>query len=169
MKQYLLCVFLLLLLTGSMASARDVDSLKMVLEGLPGDSTRVNTLNAIATGIFRSEPSEAIRYSEEAKVLAEQTEFRQGLALAHKNMGLGYYMQGQYPEAFKSWEPSLQIYEELGDYKMVANLLSNMGSIYYSIGKNVEAIEYFLRSLKIAEELSDSTRIGTLFLNECCP
>lgn len=158
-------LFLLLFLTGTIALAQDVDSLKTLLENQPWDSTRVNTLNAISSSVFRSEPDEALRYSEEAKDLAEQIDFRKGLALAHKNMGLGYYMQGQYPEAFKSWEPSLQIYEELGDYKMVANLLSNMGSIYYSIGKNVEAIEYFLRSLKIAEELSDSTRISTLFLN----
>lgn len=167
MRHFLLYLFIFFLLSGAKTSAQnsELDSLKVLLESQVEDTVKVNTLNAIAAAIFRSEPAEAIRYSEDAISLAEQIKFRKGLALAHKNLGLGYYMQANYTEAFRSWEPSLETYEELGDFKMVANLLSNMGSIYYSIGKNVEAIEYFLRSLKLAEELSDSTRISTLFLN----
>ena len=167
MRHYPIYLFLFFLLSGVNSSAQnaEIDSLKVLLENLAEDTMKVNTLNDIASAIFRSEPAEAIRYSEDAIALAEQINFRRGLALAHKNLGLGYYMQANYTEAFRSWEPSLETYEELGDFKMVANLLSNMGSIYYSIGKNVEAIEYFLRSLKLAEELSDSTRISTLFLN----
>jgi len=164
-RHYPLYLFVFFLLSGIIASAQDVDSLKVLVESQAEDTTKVNTLNAIASAVYRSEPDEALKYSEESRILAEEIDFSKGLALAHKNLGLGYYMQGNYAEAFRCWEPSLQIYEELGDYKMVANLLSNMGSIYYSIGKNVEAIEYFLRSLKMAEELLDSTRISTLFLN----
>ena len=167
MRPYFLYLFVFLLIAGAKSNAQstDIDSLKVLLESQGDDTLKVNTLNQIASVIFRSDPDEAISYSEEALLLADQIEFRKGQALAHKNQGLGYYMQGHYAEALKSWEPSLLIYEELGDYKMVANLLSNIGSIYYSTGKNVEAIEYFLRSLKMAEELSDSTRISTLLLN----
>ncbi|MCD4709371.1 MAG: tetratricopeptide repeat protein, partial [Bacteroidales bacterium] len=164
MKTYLLLFFLF---SGIMTSAQSgrVDSLKMALRNLDADTVKVNTLNAIADAVYRTDPDEAIRYSSEAKNLAELINFPKGVAGAYKNIGLGHYMQGDYADAFKNWEPSLKIYEELGDDQLVANLLSNQGSIYSTIGKNVEAIEYYLRALKMAEKLADSTRIGTLLLN----
>ena len=164
LKSYLL---LLLLLSGVIVNAQDVrvDSMKMLLRDMDADTTKVNTLNAIADALYRSDPHEAIRYSTEAKDLAEQIGFPRGLALAYKNLGLGFYMQGEYTDAFRNWEPSLEIYEELGDDQLVANLLNNMGAIYFSIGENVEALEYYLPALLMAEKLNDSTRISTLLLN----
>lgn len=160
-------IFLILLFTGAMGKAQDarVDSLRMTLLTMEEDSTKVNTLNAIADALYRSDPHEAIRYSTEALDLAGQIDFPRGEALAYKNLGLGFYMQGEYTEAFKNWEPSLEIYEELGDDQMVANLLNNMGAIYFSMGKNVEALGYYLPALRMAEKLADSTRISTLLLN----
>jgi len=132
---------------------------------MDADTTKVNLLNAIADALYRSDPHEAIRHSTEARDLAQKIDFPRGLALAYKNLGLGFYMQGEYTEAFKNWEPSLEIYEELGDDQLVANLLNNMGAIYFSIGKNVEALEYYLQALQMAEKLADSTRISTLLQN----
>jgi tetratricopeptide (TPR) repeat protein len=164
LKSYLLLV---LLLSGLIVNGQDarVDSLKMLLKEQGRDSTKVNTLNAIADALYRSDPAEAIRYSTEARSLAEQLDFPRGVALAYKNLGLGYYMQGEYTEAFRNWEPSLEIYRELGDDHLVANLLNNMGAIYFSIGKNVEALGYYLPALQMAEKLADSIRISTLLLN----
>lgn len=147
------------------AQNTQVDSLKQLLNGLGLDTARVNVLNEIADALFRTDPDGALQYGNEAKELAEMINYPKGEALAYKNLGLGFYMQGEYSEAFRNWEPSLVIYRELGDNQLVANLLSNMGAVYHSIGKNVEAIEHYLPALKIAEELSDSTRIGTLLLN----
>ena len=164
LKSYLL---LFLLLAGVFVNAQDVrvDSMKMLLREMGADTTRVNTLNAIADALYRSDPHEAIRYSTEALDLAEQLNFSRGEALAYKNLGLGFYMQGEYTEALRNWEPSLEIYEELGDDQLAANLLSNMGAIYYSIGKNVEALKNYLTALKMAEKLTDSTRISTSLMN----
>jgi serine phosphatase RsbU (regulator of sigma subunit)/Tfp pilus assembly protein PilF len=136
-----------------------------MLNGLGLDTARVIVLNEIADALYREDPDAAIQYGNEAKNLAEMINYPRGEALAYKNLGLGYYFQGEYTEAFRNWEPSLEIYRELGDDQLVANLLSNMGAIYHSIGKNVEAIEHYLPALIIAEALSDSIRIGTLLLN----
>jgi len=147
------------------AQDSSVDSLKALLRSQAQDSSRVNTLNEIAYTIHRDDPDEAIRYSTEARKLAELLSVPGGEALANKNIGLGYYMQGEFAEAVRYWEQSQALYEELGDDQMVANLLSNMGAIYFHTGKSVEAIELWLPALKMAEELADSTRIGTLLLN----
>ena len=167
MKSTNLVLFLFLLSIGITINAQDsrVDSLKSLLRNQAQDTSRVNMLNEIADAIHRANPDEAIRYSTEARKLAELLNFPRGEAMAYKNMGLGYYMQGEYTEAVRHWEPSLALYEELGDDQMVANLLSNLGAIYFHTGKSVEAIELWLPALKMAEELADSTRIGTLLLN----
>ncbi|MEA3461143.1 MAG: tetratricopeptide repeat protein [Bacteroidota bacterium] len=167
MKNLRVYPFLFLVFLGSIIRAQDayVDSLRLALRDLGLDTTRVHTLNAIATALYSSDPDVAIRYGTEAKELAELIDFPAGQALAYKNIGLGHYFQAEFTEAARNWESSLKIYEELSDDQLVANLLNNLGAIYHSIGNNVEALDLYLRALKMAEELSDSTRIGTLTLN----
>jgi len=159
--------FLFLLFLGSIIHAQDpyVDSLRMVLRDLGLDTTRVNTLNAIASAVYSTEPDKAISYGTEAKELAELISFPAGEALAYKNIGLGHYFHSDYAEAARYWESSLEIYEELENEQLIANLQSNLGAIYHSIGENVEAIEYYLKALKFAEKGTDSTRLATLFIN----
>jgi serine phosphatase RsbU (regulator of sigma subunit)/Tfp pilus assembly protein PilF len=142
-----------------------VDSLENILKTTTRDTTRIKTLNVMADLVYRTDPNEAIKYGSDAKSLAEQINFREGLAGAYKNIGLGHYMQGNYKEAIQNWEAALGIYEALEDDQMVANIIGNIGSIYYTTGVNDLAIEYYLRALKIAEKLGDSKRIGTLLLN----
>ena len=161
---YPLLIFLFL---GAYITAQDpyVDSLRLVLRDLGLDTTRVHTLNAIATAVYSSDPESAISYGTEAKELAELISFPEGEALAYKNIGLGYYFQSEYSEAARNWESSLEIYEELGNEQLIANLQSNLGAIYHSIGQNVEALDYYLQALKFAEEGTDRTRLATLFIN----
>jgi len=167
MKRVKSYLSLLLLTAGIFLYAQNsrVDSLKILLQDHGQDTARVNVLNEIAGTLYRIDPDEAIQYGNEARNLAELISYPEGEALAYKNLGLGYYMQSEFSEAFRNWEPALELYEELGNDQLIANLLSNMGAIYHSIGKNVEAIEHYLPAMKIAEELSDSTRLGTLLLN----
>jgi tetratricopeptide (TPR) repeat protein len=142
-----------------------VDSLKVVLGSLGQDTTRVKVLNEIAYALRSLDPDGAIRNGTEAKNLAERLNDSWGLALAYKNIGLGYYMQGDLREALKSWEPSLAMFEELGDDQMAANLKGNLGAVYYTLGDNAEALKYYIPSLKMAEELKDTFRIGTMLVN----
>ena len=142
-----------------------VDSLKLVLNSLGQDTTRVNTLNAIAYELFTYDTDEAIRYGTEAKNLAEKLNYQRGLAFAYKNIGLGYYYQGKYAEVWSSWDASLNIFEKLGDDLMVANIKGNIGAIYFNWGQYPEALKNYLPAFKIAEELGDSVRMGTLGLN----
>jgi serine phosphatase RsbU (regulator of sigma subunit) len=158
---------LLLLIISAYIGAQDIriDSLNAALQNAEEDTLRVNILNELADHLYPSDPEQAIRYGIDAKVLAENSNYRKGLAFAYKNIGLGHYMLGNFTEALENWDPSLALYMELGDDKLVANLLSNRGSVFYTTGNNVQAIENYLRALKIAEQLNDSLRIGTLFLN----
>jgi serine phosphatase RsbU (regulator of sigma subunit) len=166
--KYLRILQILFLLAAlSVVRAQDplLDSLKFVLDKATEDTVRVNLLNAMATAVHRTDPEAAIQYSSDARMIAEKVNYRKGLAEVYKNLGLGYFMLGNYEEAYKNWENSLESFEKLGDDRGVANIIGNQGAIFSTLGQNIQAIEYFLKALKIAERLQDSTRIATLLLN----
>ena len=142
-----------------------LDSLRHLLDQETQDERRVDLLNEMAVLVLTSSPEDAIDLSTEARTIAEKANYQEGLALALKNMGIGYLYLGNHVEAIKQWESSLLKYEVLGDKKMTANLLSNLGVSYYYQGLPESAMDYYLRSLKIAEEIGDTTRLSTLMLN----
>jgi len=142
-----------------------VDSLKAVLQETEVDTLKVNILNGLADRLYASDPEEAIRFGRLAKNLAQTNNYRSGLAIAYKNIGLGHYMLGDFKEALENWDASLIMARELKDDKLIANLMGNQGSVFYHTGNDVQAIDNYLSALKIAEELDDRKRIGTLLLN----
>ena len=144
---------------------QSVDALKSLDTKKENDSTKVNTLLEKATQLFRTQPDSSFIYSRKAIDLATKIKFKKGLAYAHKNMGLGYYMKGEFIDALNHWEMSLAIFEEIKDESGISNLLSNLGAVFQTIGDDPKALGYFIRSVKIAEKIQDSTRLGTVYLN----
>ena len=146
-------------------NSKSVEELKRLVAEQSNDSTKVNTLLDIASQLYGSQPDSSIVYSRKAIALATDINFKKGLAYAHKNMGLGFYMKGEFSEVLIHWEKSLAIFEEINDQSGISNLLSNLGAVYQTKGNDPKALNYFIRSAKIAEKIQDSTRVGTAYLN----
>ena len=149
------------------------DSLLRVLKKDMPDTNRVNVLNQLAREFVNDKPDTSIRIAYSAKELAKSTGFNRGLALANKNIGMGYYLKGKYLEALAAWDDALKIYTLIGDKRGIANMLSNQAAIYYNQGDDAKSLELDLKSLKISEEINDTNRIisslnniGTLNLNK---
>ena len=149
----------------SFAQTKQIDSLKILLNKQPNDSLKVNTLNILSKSYFSIDTKIAMQYASDAKDLAEEINYRNGLALAYKNNGIVCYMQSKNVEAIQNWNSALAIYKEIGDKVGHANILSNLGAIYFNQGVDAKAIEYYLQSLKLAEEINDSLRLATVLMN----
>lgn len=147
------------------AHANSVDSLKQVLKSQPADTNKVNTLLAISSQLWRSEPDSAIAYATQARDLAGQTGFLVGKALALKNIGLAYYVKGDYLSVLTFWEQSLDTYRAINDKIGIGNLLSNIGAVYFNQGDDPKALEYYLESLRVSEETGNKLRIATALTN----
>jgi len=141
------------------------DSLKALLQTTVNDSSKVNLLNIISYHLFPSSPVEAIDYGKQALKLAEEVNFKKGIAYAFKNIGLGYYMQGNFVEVLIYWEQSLKVFESIGDKLGVSNMLNNLGAIYFNQGNDAKAIDLYLRSLRTSEDIRDTLRIATALIN----
>ncbi len=167
MKYLKLVMIPALLLHAAIACPQETvtDSLSSVLEDVREDTAKVNVLNELAYSTYRSDPGQTVAYGTEAISLAQRSGYQAGLAQAYRNTGLGYYMQGNFTEALRNWEPSLRLFELLNNEQGIANILNNRGAIYFSQGIFTLALEDYLRALPIAERLGDSLRMGTLELN----
>ncbi len=155
------CLFLFQNFTfGQDSTLNAADSLKLTINQLPNDRTKADALIDLSKILMSSDLEETIFYGEEAYDLAEQLNYKPGMALALKNIGLGYYYQSDYLNVFEYWEKSLEIYKEINDQAGVANLENNLGSIYFNQGDDATAVEYFLRSLSAAESIEDSLGMG---------
>ena len=144
---------------------QSVEELKRLVAKQANDSTKVNTLLDIASQLYGSQPDSSIGYSRKAIDLATEINFKKGLAYAHKNMGLGFYVKGEFLDVLRHWEMSLAIFEDINDESGISNLLSNLGAVYQTKGDDPTALNYFIRSTKIAEKIQDSLRLGTVYLN----
>jgi class 3 adenylate cyclase len=164
-------VFLCCFHTG--AWCNETDSLKRLLAADIADTTRVNLLNALSKSLFNSNPDTSVVIAASSKALAEKIDYKTGLALAEKNMGIGYYLQGKYKEAVLTWQQAIDVYKLIDDKKGVANMLSNQGAVYFAQGDDAKALELYFQSLKMSEEIDDTLRIvsslnniGSLYINK---
>lgn len=164
-KSFILLLVTVLLPFYAGAQVSESDSIQKLVNTANADTNKVNLLLALSKSKFNSAPEQAIIHGAEADSLARKLKYLKGAALALKNVGIVYYMQGKYVEAINTWQESKAMFDSIGDKPGVANILSNLGAIYFNQSDAANALEYYLKALKIAEELSDSLRIATVCMN----
>jgi signal transduction histidine kinase len=155
--------FCFLLMT-SVSIADNLDSLKAVAEQAT-DTIKVNVLIRLSSAYVNSNPEQSIYYANQARTLAEELNFQKGLAYAFKNIGLSYYILGEYIEVLNSWHKSLEIFQKIGDKAGESNLNSNIGAVYFNYGDYPQALEHYLESMRIAEQIEDNQRIAIVLNN----
>jgi len=161
----LFCVYFVFLSALCFAQNNQTDSLKYALTTAAEDSSKVDILLELSKSHLNASPNDAISYGMEAKSLAEKVKYKNGLAYALKNIGMGYYMKGQYLETLDYWTQSLNVFEAIGDEVGFANLLNNLGAVHFNRGDDAKALEYYLKSLQVSEQTGDELRIATAMQN----
>jgi class 3 adenylate cyclase/Tfp pilus assembly protein PilF len=161
----LISVLLIAFFSKSYAQTKQSDSLLLVLKSAREDTLKVNTLIALSGSLLQSNKEFALRYANEAKLLADKLGFKRGQAYALKSIGMVYYFQGKYIETLPFWQQSLNTFRAIGDRKGISNMLSNLGVVNFNGGDDENAIKFYLESLKMAEEIGDKLRIATALVN----
>ena len=88
------------------------------------DTSAVNALNQQCRSYIGSNNDSAILIAQQAKEMADKINYTNGIALAHKNIGLAYYYKGEYKDAIQNFQESIKAYEQLNDQTGVANILN---------------------------------------------
>ncbi|MEO8794788.1 MAG: adenylate/guanylate cyclase domain-containing protein [Daejeonella sp.] len=159
-------IFICLTITFSLVySARALAYQSPQSESPKLDTTSVNELIDQTKTYFNSDPKKAINLAKQSRQMAQKINYRKGEAYSLKNLGIAYYILGDYESTLTSWQSSLKIFESINDELGVANLLSNIGSVYFNQANMIKALEYNLKSLRVAEKIKDDLRIATALVN----
>src|SRR5262245_39121865 len=122
-KHILLCVSLIAgKLCCTAQDAHTIDSITAVVSKANEDSTKVAALLNLSRIYLAGEPHKAIPWAEKAKDLSIKLDYQRGLALAYKNIGIAHYQLTAYDSALIYWNQSLEVFKELNDIKLVANM-----------------------------------------------
>ncbi len=141
-----------------------IDSLKRELSTVQGEK-RVQTLNSLCWEYRTFDQNRAIEYGLQALGLAEQLQFKRGMASALNNLGIVYRRRGNYPQALDYHLKALKISEENKDSADIGQALNRIGLIYQGQGNFSSALEYFQRSREVYSKTGELHGVGNAMTN----
>lgn len=156
MTHYKALVLLLAMCFAAKAPAQDtrLDSLLRILPQAR-DTVKVNVLNQISKRYWYADPVKTLHFARLALKSAKDLGFSKGTALAYNNLGIGHYLQNDYPNALKYLRESIWSNQQQGNTKGVGDAYNNMGLISIKQSNYPEALEFYLLSLKAYEDRND--------------
>ena len=151
-------LFLVLLSIHTMGQKQGIeliDSLKTRLKISGEDTAKVRLLGKLSFQYFRFDTDSGIHYANQAITLAQNLNWKLGLAFSYNYLGTNYAVKGDFPKALDYFGKSLSVYNEIGDKQGMAFILNNLGN-FFRIQKNFpKAIEYLNKSVLVNQELKN--------------
>ena len=171
----ILSCFLLLVASPVIAQNEAIDS----LEELLSDTTlsqleRAEVLRELGYHYYRIDPEKSEVYAHESLALAIAEGDEYSIAAAENILAISYAVRSQNEIALQHFTRSLKRFRDLGDNKMVAELLNHISGLHTTMNQSVKAEAYAAEALKIRRMLGDEEGIAKsqltlgyiLFLNE---
>ena len=109
-------------------------------------------------------PVAAIEWCQKARVDAERSGAQDALAQADFILDWAYVALGRPEQAIHSAR-AVEIYERLGDYERLANVLNNLGGYAYLAGRWDEALELAERARENFKKIGDENQASIAALN----
>jgi CHAT domain-containing protein/Tfp pilus assembly protein PilF len=101
------------------------------------------------------EPTRAMRYVEQALVIADETNDLEGKADALNNLGRYYDDVSRYEEAIEPYSQALSLWRTVKNRREQAYALQNIGLVCAELSEYDRAMGYFAQALHIAREVGD--------------
>ncbi|GAB3258665.1 hypothetical protein GCM10027347_22150 [Larkinella harenae] len=136
-----------------MAQQSKRDSLEALLKNSRPDTNRVKLLIETASVYWSSNPPKVKEYAEKARQLSEKLQYPVGVGRSYGNLGIYYWVQGQYQQAIESIKIGLPYLEQENHVQGIASAYHNLGINYAALGDFSQAIDYYFRALKFYEKM----------------
>lgn len=163
MKKYLLIILIFLVQAAAFAQKKGqakTDSLQQVLKTTRQDTTRIKTLNALASDLLQTgKIDSAIERASSALLLSRKINYSSGEARSFYTLGQIYAAKANTAEALKNFGNALKLYEVLSQETAIAETCYAMGLIYQRSNYE-EALRLFKRALGLAQQTGNKNLMG---------
>lgn len=163
-KQFLLYSLLLCSLIAIAQHNPKIDSLETALPLAVGNerSLILMELSALYAPVSIEK---SLAFDLENVTLQKELGSIKNLSGTYNNIGVTYYMTGDYGKSMDYFEQSLALREQLNDTINIVKTLNNLGVISQITGDFQQALEYLNRSLLYKLDLSDTLSIAKTLNN----
>ena len=148
------------------AQKMSVDSLLNVTRTAKVDSVRVNAFISLSLEYRKKgKLDSAMLMAENARVLAERTDFRRGVGRSVYYKGVVHMIRGEYDTALSYFRVASDTFQSIGDLSNYANIQIATGGVYTLLGDQETAIDYQLKALGTKQKLKDTLGIAASYNN----
>lgn len=162
-------VFFLLLLNGflsftSFCQKNGIDSLQNVLKTIPSDTSKIKILNQLGSELYdKTEYDVALQYINEAKQLAEEINYKTGLAKSYKLTAYILIKKGEFTNASDAVDKLIEIQKGLDNKMEIGGAYNLKGNIFLMKGDFKDALGFLFAGLKILERTSNRKAISMVY------
>jgi signal transduction histidine kinase len=141
-----------------------MDQISTVTESASAELIRkVDDLNARAWEVHITDPKLGLELSMEAKRLAEENNYKKGLAYAIRNIGVSHRYLSNLEIALSHSLQALDLFMQMEDKNGEAQAYVSIGAIYYYMGDFDRSLDYFLKGIKYNEETGNKQALSYAF------
>ncbi len=145
-------------------SQSNIDSLdQLLLRYSAKDTIRANILNEAGYDYWVIDASKSERYGKEALELSEKLNFKPGVAMANRVIGVSHWARGNFYQALTHLFTSRDQYKQLRDLLGEGNTTLNIGLVYSDQRYYKEALNHFFQAEKIFKYLKRDDRLATTY------
>ncbi|RZJ70394.1 tetratricopeptide repeat-containing sensor histidine kinase [Flavobacterium sp.] len=129
-----------------------IDSLKNLVATKPDDTAKVSVLNKLSYCHQDVDVKLGLLWGRRALQLAKKLKFNDGIAAAHRSIGMNLTNNGDYPGGVEEYKKGLKIVKSK---KVKGECLRSLGLVQTYMGNYTEALENDMLALKSSEEAGD--------------
>ena len=130
------------------------------------DTVRINSLNKRSENLSKVDVDSSSYLAQEALNLAQQANFKRGIAAATKNIAICNYVNGKSDIAIKQFIEAIKLFEDLKDVSELAHCYSQMGIAYYLQYQYDNALKYYDKSIELYKKTTNKKDLAGVYINQ---
>ena len=130
------------------------------------DTVKINALNKRSENLSKVDVDSSSYLAQEALNLAQQANFKRGIAAATKNLAICNYVNGKSDIAIKQFIEAIKLFEELKDINELAHCYSQMGIAYYLQYQYDNALKYYDKSIELYKKTTNKKDLAGVYINQ---
>lgn len=129
-----------------------IEDLQNQLKEASVNSEKIKLLNELSLKVAYSDKDESLKYAKSALKLANESDDRQGKAIAQIRIGTFFKSISSYDSAFSYYQEALDFGQSNRDYLVELQALAHIGAVNRSKSNYTDALKYLNASSEIAQE-----------------